>query len=155
MKDDGRGFEPRLQALQPTQMRFRLILPWTLGGTRIIGHRSRLGEEISLFRRSVDRRFQWFGIMPKATHSRFHRELGRGNRLDHEGKRCRTSWSRARNGRQTDAQAQTISQDKTVGIVAIEYLLQHHVALRFSAWRLDRQRTPQNLPSRSHPPSWR
>jgi hypothetical protein len=95
MKDDGRGFEPGLQAL----MRFRLILPWTLGGARIIGHRSRLGEEISLFRRSVDRRFQWFGIMPKATYSRFHRELGRGNRLDHKGKRCRTPWSRARNGK--------------------------------------------------------
>jgi hypothetical protein len=30
----------------------------------------------------------------------------------------------------------------TVGIVAIGYLLQHHVALRFSAWRLDRPRTP-------------
>ena len=99
MKDDGRGFEPRLQAVQSTQMRFRLILPWTLGGARIIGHRSRLGEEISLFRRSVDRRFQWFGIMPKATHFQIPQGIGAGNRLDQKGNRCRTSWSRARNGK--------------------------------------------------------
>lgn len=78
MEDDGRGFESGAAGASAYADAASAYLALGVGRSANFGHRSRLGEEISLFRSSVDRRFQWFGIMPKATRFQIPQGIGAG-----------------------------------------------------------------------------